>query len=675
MTVSSNIIAHDWVPGSAMLAESMAGLVALAAADLVVTTPDGTVQVPGTDYEVTGNLRTGAGSIRTLRAYPVGQVLTVRRATPRMQAADIAPHLPLPAESVEAELDRQALIDQEQDAVLDRALLVPWGETAAVLPGEAERAGKVLGFNAGGQPVPVAVSGATDPGLRGDLANTALGASLVAISHSTPGTAGTLAARWRYEIWVNDAPFGAVGDGSTNDAVAVQAAVDYAETLNNGALVRFAPGRYVLNNTVHVLKSGVTLDGAGSQATWILNGQTNAPAIKFGDGAATYNRNGISNIVFGQKSGVVAVAGNCGLYVSKCSNFVAANVQVFQFDTLLYDGVVFDAVTQSYLDIIGIQGVTNKALRLFNQTFDIYMTSGRCDSSAYGVEIRDCQGIYAANWACFGNSKNAWMFTTSGSTDNNQFIFLTNCVGDTSGEHNWKIEQLSLSTLTSCWAATQQVPITGGAWDGFNVEGADCEDITFTGCIAISNNRHGLHIINGNRIQINGGMYGSNFKPSAFGGLGARNGLSGAGSGIYLGAVTRVSIKGGAKFENNASYGVDISSSAQQVEVNDNEFRFNITGAYRNLANATVANVRLKDNAGINPVGFLAAPAMPASGIGYTNLSGFDCMVYVAGGTVSNIQIDGHGVVGATPATIFVAAGETITPTYSSAPSWQWRAL
>ena len=134
-----------------MLAESLAGLVAIEANDLVVTNPAGVVQVLGTDYEVTGTLRTGAGSIRALHAYTAGLVLTATRVTDLVQTAAIPVAGPLPSKTIELELDRRTLIEQEQvaaaAALAARTLLVPKGETIGLLPAKAARLGKSLGFD------------------------------------------------------------------------------------------------------------------------------------------------------------------------------------------------------------------------------------------------------------------------------------------------------------------------------------------------------------------------------------------------------------------------------------------------------------------------------------------------------------------------------------------------
>ena len=131
---------------------------------------------------------------------------------------------------------------------------------------------------------------------------------------------------------------------------------------------------------------------------------------------------------------------------------------------------------------------------------------------------------------------------------------------------------------------------------------------------------------------------------------------------------------GGGHYEHNTSYGVDIAPGAQRVTLNGVELRFNLTGQVRNLGNASTPNVKFVNCGGYNPVGYISPmPAVPASGTQIVNLTGVDCMIYIAGGAVSNIEIGGQGVFGASPASVFLAAGDGIRLEYTVAPSWQWR--
>jgi hypothetical protein len=510
-----------------------------------------------------------------------------------------------------------------------------------------------------------------DTGLRVDLAASS-GSSLVGfLQAGTGAVARTAQAKMRESVSVKD--FGAVGDGTTNDSAAVQAAVNYASTFSEGALVQFPAGKYVLASTVTVIKSGVILEGDGGGNTWIINGQTNAPSITFGDGVSMYSRNGVSGLVFGQKSAVTPAAGNCGLLASKCSNFAMENVQVFQFPAALYDGVIFDNVTQSYVVNIGFQNCTNAAWVLRNNTSGIFASNGRCDSSAYGVQIRDCQGLYFTNFDNFGNSQHAWDIGSTGAGDM-RFVFFTNCMGDTSGSHNWRITELEVGRFTNCWGSTQLVPVTGTYADGFFVSGSNCSDLAFVNCVAIANNRHGFHIELANRVTIADPTAGANFIPTFAGGLGSGNGVgAGGGSGVFIGAFAgKVSVNGGLATDNQR-YGIEVAAGATKVRVNNTETRFNVLGGVLNSANGSAAECKVTNVAGFNPRGFITAPAIPASGVATTNRTGVDVTVYLNGGTLTaNVQISGHGVLGTTNVPYFLPAGETITLTYSVAPTWQW---
>ncbi|KJF18052.1 right-handed parallel beta-helix repeat-containing protein [Acidithrix ferrooxidans] len=81
--------------------------------------------------------------------------------------------------------------------------------------------------------------------------------------------------------------------------------------------------------------------------------------------------------------------------------------------------------------------------------------------------------------------------------------------------------------------------------------------------------------------------------------------------------------------------------------------------------------VRFAGNLGYNPTGPQTAPTVPASGTALTNPFPFDCNVYTSGGTVTAIAVGGT-TTGLTAGSVFVAAGEMITLTYSVAPTWVW---
>jgi hypothetical protein len=70
----------------------------------------------------------------------------------------------------------------------------------------------------------------------------------------------------------------------------------------------------------------------------------------------------------------------------------------------------------------------------------------------------------------------------------------------------------------------------------------------------------------------------------------------------------------------------------------------------------------------------LQQPVVPASTVAYTNTSGQTASVTIVSGTVTSINVPAGGtqVATATNYTATVAAGQTISITYSVVPTWYW---
>lgn len=74
---------------------------------------------------------------------------------------------------------------------------------------------------------------------------------------------------------------------------------------------------------------------------------------------------------------------------------------------------------------------------------------------------------------------------------------------------------------------------------------------------------------------------------------------------------------------------------------------------------------------GANTTAGFAQPAVPSSTTAYRNAFGVDCTVYIAGGTVTAIIV-GNTATGLTSGAFRVPAYQTISITYSVAPTWVW---
>lgn len=169
MTISSTVSRNDYISGA--LTYSYSFPVQLDShIQVTVRDDDGveTTLVLTTDYTVTG-AGTSSGTIVlvdtgqawiTASALTSGYTLTIRRVVPLTQLTDIRNQGPYYASVHEDKFDLLAAADIQQQDQLDRSLSLPGTEDPAdysmVLPAEANRASKVLGFDVDGNATAIA---------------------------------------------------------------------------------------------------------------------------------------------------------------------------------------------------------------------------------------------------------------------------------------------------------------------------------------------------------------------------------------------------------------------------------------------------------------------------------------------------------------------------------------
>jgi hypothetical protein len=182
----------------------------------VIATGAETTLALSTNYTVSG----GNGSTGTVTAVvaPAATVQwTILRSTARTQLVDYVPNDPFPAETHERALDRLTAQVQEIERDTGRSLRVPASDPVPdALPNATTRAGKVLGFDASGNPI------ATDGTVLGGVVVSAYAATL--LDDPDAATArGTLGA-----TTVGDALFIAASQAAARNAIQAQPAGTYA---------------------------------------------------------------------------------------------------------------------------------------------------------------------------------------------------------------------------------------------------------------------------------------------------------------------------------------------------------------------------------------------------------------------------------------------------------------
>ena len=218
-----------------------------------------------TGFTVSGSGVTAGGALTFAAAPATGTVVTLSRRVPIERVTDFQESGPLSALALNTELD--VLTACLQQVAGDQQAMLHYAGTdlpaSAELPGRAARAGQLLGFDGSGNPT---VAPPVDTH---------------ALSTFLAGGAGAVARPIGDKLadTVSAKDFGAVGDGVSDDTVAIQAA------LSSHGAVYLPPGTYRISGTL-TLGFGKSLSGAG-QSTVIHGAGSAFDLVQLPDGYAS----------------------------------------------------------------------------------------------------------------------------------------------------------------------------------------------------------------------------------------------------------------------------------------------------------------------------------------------------------------------------------------------------
>lgn len=184
------------------------------------------------------------------------------RAPRRPAEAQFAEGRGIPARDHNTEYNTLTAICREIWQRLKRTVRVPLGEAGVTLPPLSARAGKYLGFDGAGNPVPLQPNQVNTPDLSDGAVtdpkvfdppspshpDAVRASKLSFLQAGTDAVYRTVQDKLREFVSVKD--FGAVGDGVTDDTAAIQAAIDSLP--NDGGEVYIPAGRYKITGTINV---------------------------------------------------------------------------------------------------------------------------------------------------------------------------------------------------------------------------------------------------------------------------------------------------------------------------------------------------------------------------------------------------------------------------------------
>jgi hypothetical protein len=237
-------------------------------------------------------------------------------------------------------------------------------------------------------------------------------------------------------MW-NVQDFGAVGDGTTNDATAVDAAVA-AAVAAGGGVVLFPAGRYLYSGTgvVCAPSSGsagsVVLRGEGPLSSQLLfSSVSNADCIKLSPQSS-------------MGSGLNEGCGIASLYVTGPSGknlIVMENAENFLIDNLWTEsGAVALTVKESRMGVVRasvLRGWAGTGLKIVGESFaaNFYSHLNIQSTSATGAAIdytkttvSDAGGVYFDHVVVNAAGSNGFLFSCTTAQD--LFIFMTGCAVD-----------------------------------------------------------------------------------------------------------------------------------------------------------------------------------------------------------------------------------------------------
>jgi hypothetical protein len=207
---------------------------------------NGNQKVVGYDYTVSGIGNSYGGNVNFLSPPEENSVVVIYRESSLSRETDYQRNGDLRAETINYDFDRLWLVMQEAFVKFNRAPLLPIdSQISSTIDFPKPESGKYIRWNLNGTALE-AVDG------TGTSQAYFLQSGSGAVSRSMQSKIGD---------FVNVRDFGALGDGSANDTAALQAAIDYAESLGGGT-VHFPVGNYLISATLTVQK-GVRLVGEG----------------------------------------------------------------------------------------------------------------------------------------------------------------------------------------------------------------------------------------------------------------------------------------------------------------------------------------------------------------------------------------------------------------------------
>jgi hypothetical protein len=387
--------------------------------------------------------------------------------------------------------------------------------------------------------------------------------------------------------WFNVKAYGAKGDGTTDDTVAIQASITACQGSTYGGIVYFPPGTYKVTGTTYALLvtgSNTYLLGAGSGNTTIAHASTTGDTVFFQKDATGVTRSenvGVEGIQF--KPSVTKTAGN------EINVFYSYNVQLCH---LRFDGCyrciqigstnnpsgdnykfrpVFGYVSEIYavnsIYFLLIQNATD----WWFSNISAWLVGASGTNTLGGVTMdSNCESCNFMNCDWVGNSVSnsaALKLQSTLGFGTNAYNQFTNCYFD-GFDFGVDAANTYIFTFTNCWFSDR-------THDGVRLA-STCGGFNFVGCQAYNCGRNGFNLDGFDHAVTNSQIHSM--------------GISSTGDGIVVAATAtgirlqgnRISSGGSYPITGTTRYGINLISGSNDYIVTGNDTRGCGTGGINN---------------------------------------------------------------------------------------------
>lgn len=328
---------------------------------------------------------------------------------------------------------------------------------------------------------------------------------------------------------INVLAVGAKGDGTQDDTVFIQRAVDAGKFLNgnngsfdqfqsDGATVFLPPGRYKLTDVISLTDChGVKIIGSGPKVTEVF--QTTTTKAVFENGGITFTGSAPNKVasnplqsVHIENMTIRGAGGGNGVHNANAHgcNFQHTHSLVLQnlvffscrhavrlrhnWQTRLTDVSVYGLGTdQTYIGVYMVEKDPDVAA-VDNAVFATNVWVQHVDQVGFriingqGSKFTSCEAMNGVHGWYIGDPPTGSAIT--------QWMHMTGCLADTTSGAGWLFRaatnphEVSQLHMANCWA--------GNCQDGFYVDG--CKNLIFSNCLAVGNARDGFVTVTSDNI-------------------------------------------------------------------------------------------------------------------------------------------------------------------------------